>query len=524
MADTSSPLLQLLLMGDGLHDDTWGDLANTNFDSIENAIAGTEAIAVTSTAQALTQAQNANAVLALSGALTAATVLTVQPTSKLWVVYNGTSGAYSLTLTTGSGGTVAVPQGTYKIVYCDGVNVVDVGATASINLPADTVFANIGAGNAAVAYADFLTAIGLAPASTPSFAGMAVNGVAATVRAIVFQTAAAARWLLGTNADAESGANAGSDFTLDAYADDGATLIGHALAVIRSTLAATWAGSLNVVGALTQNGVQVGLQGLAALPPRLIYSSTTAVKLIPGGGQSYVQIAGAAYAIPAAGISASPTSTFLNGVAAQPLVAGTLYYAYAFNNSGTLALDFSATGHSTDTATGNVGVEIKTGNNSRSLVGMVYPVTGPLFAPNLVVSWFNRKSLSVTNHFTTNRSTTSGTLGEINAEVECDFLTWADEAAVVAVNGPVENSGGTGATITTAIGVDSTTASSEAYTQSTITGSGTPVEGMGMSFSTVLAEGFHYATLLGSTTASTATWPGSGSVGSRVTLNVTFWG
>lgn len=50
---------------------------------------------------------------------------------------------------------------------------------------------------------------------------MVLNGATATNRFVAFQTAGVLRWQLGTNNTAEGGANAGSDFVLNAYTDLG---------------------------------------------------------------------------------------------------------------------------------------------------------------------------------------------------------------------------------------------------------------------------------------------------------------
>ncbi|MCJ2144280.1 hypothetical protein MKL20_30200, partial [Methylobacterium sp. E-066] len=74
--------------------------------------------------------------------------------------------------------------------------------------------------------------------------------------------------------------------------------------------------------------------------------------------------------------------------------AATLYYVYAYMNGSTLALEAVTTAHATDATYGH---EIKTGDGTRTLVGMVY--TGPgtpgtfldTAANRWVASWFNRR-------------------------------------------------------------------------------------------------------------------------------------
>jgi microcystin-dependent protein len=67
-----------------------------------------------------------------------------------------------------------------------------------------------------------------------------ITGAAATARAIQLQTVGVMRWLLGEDATAEGGANAGSNWFLNRYADNGSTLLGTSLAINRATGVATF--------------------------------------------------------------------------------------------------------------------------------------------------------------------------------------------------------------------------------------------------------------------------------------------
>jgi len=163
---------------------------------------------------------------------------------------------------------------------------------------------------------------------------------------------------------------------------------------------------------------------------RLSYVGATQIKLAPFNGGS-VKIAGLLYAIPSAGITAANTSVYVNGVAGQNLAASTLYYVYLFNNAGTLTIDFSTTGHATDTATGNVGVEIKSGDNSRTLIGMIYTNGSSQFSDTQqfrgVASWFNRRLRALVGINTSNAQTSSTTVWvELDSSKRAYFVTWAD--------------------------------------------------------------------------------------------------
>jgi hypothetical protein len=154
--------------------------------------------------------------------------------------------------------------------------------------------------------------------------------------------------------------------------------------------------------------------------------SSTQIKLIPYNG-CFIQIAGKIYAIPSGGITAANTSVFVNGTSGQNLAANTLYYVYLFNNSGTLTIDFSTTGHATDSTAGNVGVEIESGNNSSTLVGSA-PYVG-------VLSWFNRRLLECWNDSGGSANTTSTSFTELNTAWRIQFLSWAADSVTVEGNG-----------------------------------------------------------------------------------------
>lgn len=130
-------------------------------------------------------------------------------------------------------------------------------------------------------------------------------------------------------------------------------------------------------------------------------------------------IGGVNYTIPSTGILLAPTG----------LTPGTLYFVYAYMNNGAMTLEAATTGHATHTD----GVEIKSGDASRTLVAMARPVTGPAFSATanamLVRSWFNRtaaerrpRSLQAAEV-----STTSNSYVEIGTTTRVQWLQWSDE-------------------------------------------------------------------------------------------------
>lgn len=129
--DTLSPVLGLLLMGDGLHNDDWGDQTNTNLETIEDAIAGVTNITGltggTSSSDGgivtLVQSQTNAQFITLSGTLINNQVIIVPNVPKGWLFINETAGNFPLTVKTAAGTGVVIAQGASTSLYSDGTNV-----------------------------------------------------------------------------------------------------------------------------------------------------------------------------------------------------------------------------------------------------------------------------------------------------------------------------------------------------------------------------------------------------------------
>ena len=151
------------------------------------------------------------------------------------------------------------------------------------------------------------------------------------------------------------------------------------------------------------------------------YVSSTSVALKPFNG-SDIRINGTVQQIPSSGVTATNAG----------LVASTLYYVYAFMNAGVMTLEFSTTTHATDTTAGNVGVEIKSGDSTRTLVGMMFTNASSQFDDSAqkrnVRSWFNRKSAAINLVLGINTSIT-GTFSEVTA-FRTEFVAWAGETVI----------------------------------------------------------------------------------------------
>jgi hypothetical protein len=133
MASSYSTDLKLELMVTGENSNTWGDKTNTNWNLIQQAVAGYQSIALTSTTTtlAMTNATISNArnmVLEFTGSLSAnSTVNLPDGIEKVYFIKDSTTrNTYSLTFKTTSGTGVALTSSKITGVYSDGTNVTSI--------------------------------------------------------------------------------------------------------------------------------------------------------------------------------------------------------------------------------------------------------------------------------------------------------------------------------------------------------------------------------------------------------------
>jgi len=262
---------------------------------------------------------------------------------------------------------------------------------------------------------------------------------------------------------------------------------------------------------------------------RLDLTSSTVVTLSPFRGNrltfpTATAQQGSIETIPSAGVAATISNCYKEGVAGQTLTASTLYYVYAFMNAGTMTLDFSTTGHTADTTN---GIQIKTGDATRVLVGKVYVSSGVNFvdsgATRTVLSWFNQKPKVAKANFTADRTTTSTSYTELNTEIRNVFITWADQMVNCSASGSANNS--TAAICGTAISIDGGTPEQGAQTIYNVNNATTPygfapsapVEGLS-------GTAVHYATLFGKVASGTGTWLGAAATPDKSTLSTIIMG
>jgi hypothetical protein len=218
---------------------------------------------------------------------------------------------------------------------------------------------------------------------------------------------------------------------------------------------------------------------------RLICTSTSQVRLVPYDG-NLLMVGGAYAAIPAAGVNLSNSG----------LVAGSVYYVYAFLASGVLTLEAST---ATPVADATYGAAIKTSDASRTLVGMVYMDAGSpgTFADTglkrFTASYFNRRTRTVEGPpFVA--STTSTNDVELNPAARVNFITWGDEATSLRIAGFSENfSAGQTNNLRlsfngSAVGSQSSVTSASAFARGAVSASADLPDARGYNVATILAS------------------------------------
>lgn len=355
MASTYSSRLRIELIGTGEQSGIWGDTTNTNLGTlIEEAIAGVVTITMADANYTLSEADGATdesrqAVLVLTGTLSAGRNVIAPAEQKVYIIKNSTTGGFATTIKTSGGTGYAVGNGKTVLVYCDGTDfhlaadvtsTVNPTFTGNISLDGPTVVNDSGAdsdfrvegdADANLIFADASTdRVGIGT-NTPSVK-LDVNGDSSLNGAVVINEAGADK---DFRVEGDTDANL---ITADASAD--AVGIGTA----------TPGSKLDVKGTLRLSGSSSGYVGLA--PAATAGSTTYTLPSADGSsGNALVTNGSGVLSWAAAGISASSANTF---TALQTFSGSTSVLAMALKNAAELAT-VSATA-----ATGTINYDVTT--------------------------------------------------------------------------------------------------------------------------------------------------------------------
>lgn len=258
MASTPSTSLRLELMATGDQSGTWGDTTNTNLGTLlEQAITGVLSVAqgdvanltLTNTDYVSNQARNA--VVNLTGAMTAARNVVVPTANKVYLVKNSTTGGFVITVKTAAGTGVEVAANTARWVYCDGTNVVD-------GLPGLTY------GYATTATAAGTTTLTVGSARNQFFTGSTTQTVTLPVASTMFL---GQQFLITNNSSGTVTVNSSGGNLVQTIAGGTSALITNILT--SGTSAASWSSTLysplSLTSTLTITGSSVGFTAFAGV-------------------------------------------------------------------------------------------------------------------------------------------------------------------------------------------------------------------------------------------------------------------
>jgi hypothetical protein len=161
-----------------------------------------------------------NAVLNITGTLTAAINVICPTAAKTYIVKNGTTGGFAITLKTSAGTGISVPNGETTFLYCDGANVVR-SLSAISGIPGAFTTLSASGAVSGVGFSNYLAsppAIGGTAAAAGAFTTLSASS---TVSGVGFSNYLASPPAIGGTAAA-----AGTFTTLTATADSTFTSTG----------------------------------------------------------------------------------------------------------------------------------------------------------------------------------------------------------------------------------------------------------------------------------------------------------
>lgn len=172
MASTYSTSLKIQLMGNGEDSGTWGSITNTNWNLIQQAVAGVQSITMTNSNYTLTSLNGVsdearNMVLVVGGTNSAVYQIVAPLVPKFYVISNQTVGGYAITIGGSSGSIVTVPNGATAQVYCNGTSFfsAQTSSAGNFNVNGNLTVSGTSTFTGAVTASSTLSAAGLLTAS-----------------------------------------------------------------------------------------------------------------------------------------------------------------------------------------------------------------------------------------------------------------------------------------------------------------------------------------------------------------------
>lgn len=162
---------------------------------------------------------------------------------------------------------------------------------------------------------------------------------------------------------------------------------------------------------------------------RLSVTNATTLTLSPYNGNNVI-VNGVPLQLPSAGVKITNTG----------LSASTVYYAYLSGSTATPSLVLSTTGH----VTGENGIEVMSGDATKTLVGLISTNASSQFADSVTqrfcLNWFNRRNLSLISEQVFAPTFSFSVATHLEPSTDVSWLSWGDEASLATVSGDVANS------------------------------------------------------------------------------------
>ena len=254
----------------------WNTPLNANETILDNQMAGTTSIALTNANVTLSgpatdgSGQTQAMRITLTGAISANITITIPSgIAGRWIVYNTTSGAYTVTMASGGGGsTVTAAQGFNTSIYSDGTNVryADDGILQGGTLPTLYVTGNTTLGSAGTNTTTVNGKLTLASSTTQLSA--LLNNISETVTVVGSGTSGTINYYITSQSVLYYSSNSTANFTLN-FAASSSTSLNSALAVGQSVTVAF----LNTNGSTAYYNSAITIDG-ASVTPKWINGAT----------------------------------------------------------------------------------------------------------------------------------------------------------------------------------------------------------------------------------------------------------
>lgn len=138
MADTLTPNIKLTNQTEGGNANTWGQIADDNFERIDDVMGDVTEIVTTGGDTPLVDDQELVLAIRVTGTLVTDATITFSGRGGFWIVANETDGEYKVTCRVGSGAEVEIEQGGAALIWCDGENI-RLGNPPAAVIPEDTI-------------------------------------------------------------------------------------------------------------------------------------------------------------------------------------------------------------------------------------------------------------------------------------------------------------------------------------------------------------------------------------------------